>query len=90
MFIITFNLDEIDTSSYSHTVVTDSDKWHMETYSLSAEIYGGRKQLQIHSKIDRDEESLGPVKGIRVREKIGDIHYSKYVKRENSNFTYLK
>ena len=53
-----------------------------------AEIYGGRKQLQIHSTTDRDEESLGPVKDIR--KKNIDKHYSKYVKRENYNFTYLK
>ena len=53
-------------------------------------MYGGRKELQIHSTIVRDEESLGPVKDIRVSEKKnGDTHYSKYVKRENYNFTYL-
>ena len=46
-----------------------------------AEIYGGRKQLQIHSTTDRDEESLGPVKDVKdIRKKNIDKHYSKYVK----------
>ena len=29
VWFIIFNLDEIDTSSFSHTVVTDSDKLYM-------------------------------------------------------------
>ena len=58
---------------------------------MKDEIGGGRKQLQIHSIIDRDEESLRVFQRYQgLREKNGDTHYSKHVKRENYNFTYLK
>ena len=33
--------------------------------------------MQIHSTVDRDEESLGPVKDIRVREKKMEIHITQ-------------
>ena len=58
---------------------------------MKDEIDGGRKQLQIQSIIDRDEESLRVFQIYQgLREKNGDSHDSKHVKRENYNFTYLK
>ena len=48
---------------------SDSDKWYLKTSNKQIEIWSGRKQLQIRSTINSDEESPGPVKEIKVREK---------------------
>ena len=48
---------------------SDSDKWYLKTSNKQIEIWSGRKQLQIRSTIDSDEEFPRPVKEIKVREK---------------------
>ena len=48
---------------------SDSDKWYLKTSKEQIEIWSGRKQLQIRSTINSDEESPGPVKEIKVIER---------------------
>ena len=54
---------------FFHMQFSDSDKWYLKTSNKQIEIWSGRKQLQIRSTIDSDEESPGPVKEIKLREK---------------------
>ena len=56
---------------------SDSDKCYLKTSKEQIEIWSGRKQLRIRSTINSDEESPGPVKEIKVREKnvdTGHLH----------------
>ena len=54
---------------FFHMRFSDSDNWYPKTSKKQVEIQSGRKQLQICSAIDSDEESPGSVKEIKVREK---------------------
>jgi len=51
---------------------------------MKDEIDGGRKQLQIHSIIDRDEESLRVFQRYQGSEKEMEIHITQSMLNENT------